>query len=406
MKQRWMLTAVIFSFLIIPFGADCILDHAWAGGKPEKLVYGVIADMTGPYAASAGPSNAAFMDAIEYVNSNGGVRGVPIEPVVRDSTGRTEMGINMYMQMREMTPRPSMVMVGISSIAEALKQRFDEDQIPAYCVTSVPSIYPPGYIFGCMPLYASECALFMEWLSENWKEKRAPRLAFLTWDSSLGKAVLTDEVFNYAKSKGIEIVAKELFGLRDMDVTSQMMRIRSKKADWIYQNTVSHGPVAIAKAAQAMGYKVGIAGGDIFDDSMLYISRDIFEGCVGIHCLASWAEKDNPGIKLMNKYLIKNKRKPTYRSIMYPVGFSAILVFKEAVERVVDKHGWDKLNGATLKAEMEGLNNFDAGGIATFSYTKKRHAPNLARVFKIKGGQWRPISDFRACPDMAPKKFQ
>jgi len=293
----------------------------------------------------------------------------------------------------------------ISGVGEALKDRFDEDQIAGLCTSNTEIVFPPGYVFGSFTTYADECGLFIDWIAENWKKKRPPRLAFLTWDTTLGKAVLYDEVMDYAKSKGIEVVATELFGVRDMNVTNQLMRIRPKKPDWIFTNSLSHGPVAIAKSAKEMGYKVGIVGAAL-DDSCLFIDKDVMEGAMAIHTYANWSETNNKGIQLMNKYFIKNKRKPSYRTYMYPMGFTAVLLFREVVERIVDKYGWEKVNGPMIRKELESLKDFNAMDIGIFSYTPNRHSTDMAKVLEVKDGKMIPITGFRKCPDLRPAKYR
>ena len=201
-------------------------------------------------------------------------------------------------------------------------------------------------------------------------------------------------------------MAEELFGVRDVDLTSQLTRIRAKKADWIFTNTAGRGPVLVAKAAREMGLEAKVAGSIGLDDSCLYIDKEAFEGAVTVHPFANWSEEDNKGIQLMNKYFEKNNRKPTYRTIMYPMGFTGVLVFKEVVERIVEKHGWDKVDGPTIKAEMEALDNFNAHDIAIFSYTAKRHSPNMARVLQVKDGKWVPVTEMMECPDLRPAKYK
>ena len=65
-----------------------------------------------------------------------------------------------------------------------------------------------------LPTYADLCGLFIDWLAETWKGTEKPKLAFLTWDSTYGKAVLYDEVMEYAAKKGVEVVARRSSGSR------------------------------------------------------------------------------------------------------------------------------------------------------------------------------------------------
>lgn len=405
MKRSVVFCAVLFG-LALCLAVSTFSSESQAAGKPDKIVLAAIPDMTGPYAAIVGPAQAAFQDAAEYVNETGGIKGVPLEIMVRDCGGKIDVGVNIYMQYREMDPKPAMIYGVLSGLGEALKERMNEDQIPGMWVCSTEVIYPPMYIFGAYPTYADLCGTFIDWLAATWKESRPPRLAFLTWDTTYGKAVLYDEVRAYAKQKGVEIVAEELFGVRDVDVSSQLTRIRAKKPDWIYTNTAGRGPVLVAKAAQEMGLQAKIAGSIGLDDSCLYIERGVFEGAVTVHPFANWSETDNKGVQLMNKYIEKNKRKPEYRTIMYPMGFTGVLVLKEVVERIVDQQGWDKVDGPNIKAGMEKLENFNAHDLAIFSYTAKRHSPNMARVFQVQGGKWMPVTDMQQCPDLRPAQYK
>ena len=381
---------------------------AAAAGKPDKLSFAMITDMSGPYAPTLAPTYAALVDAAEYVNERGGIKGVPIAIIARDMKGKVDLGIAEYMQLRDMSPRPPVIYGMFSPLGEALKKRFVEDKYPVLWSSSTAVLYPQGYAFGPFPTYADQVGLFIDWMAKNWKQKRAPRLAFCTWDTTYGKAVLEPEVMAYAKSKGIEVVDTELFGVRDVAVLNQVMRIRAKKADWIYTNTLAHGPALVAKAAKEMGYKVGLAGGMGFDNVCIKLGGQAVEGFVGIHGAAHFNETDSKGVQTMLKYMKKNKRPEGYKTSTYPISWAAVLVFKEIMERVVDKHGWDKVyDGPSIKKELQGLRNFVVlEDLWHFSYTAKRPSPNVGKVFQVKNGKIMPVTGFLTMPDLRPAKYR
>lgn len=399
--SRSAIAVACFAFL---FGL-VLIPEAMAA-KPDVIKIACIPDMTGPYAAIVGPANVAFMDGCEYVNETGGIKGVKVEPLVRDCGGKVDVGMSHYMEIKEMKPRPPVIFGVISGLGEALKMRLNEDQFPAIWVCSTEVVYPAGYTFGWYPTYADLCGLFIDWLAETWKGQGRPKLAFLTWDTTYGRAVLYDEVNEYAKKKGVDVVATELFGVRDVDVSTQLVRIRDKGADWIFTNTAGRGPVIVAKGIKELGYKVGLAGSIGLDESCLYIDPVAMEGAITINHRVSWAEKDHPGIKVMNQYIEKNKRKETDKTIMYPMGFAGALLAKEVIGRAVDKVGWDKLSGAAIKAELENLKDFSPLDIAYFSYGPTRRSPSKAKVFQAKGKDLLPITGWRECPDLRPAKYK
>jgi branched-chain amino acid transport system substrate-binding protein len=402
MKFRSKTLLVLLALIIVS-----LTTHMAIAGKPEKLSLAMITDMTGPYAPTLAPTYSALLDAAEYVNKNGGIKGVPIEIISRDCKGKVDIGIGNYVELKEMNPRPQMIYGMFSPLGDALKDRFNEDKYPVLWSAASSIIYPPGYAFGIFPTYADQAALFIQWLADNWKEQRAPRLAFLTWDSSYGKAILEPTVYAYAKSKGVEIVATELFGLRDVSVTNQMMKIRAQKADWIYTNSLAHGPVLVAKAAKEIGYQVGLAGGMGFDNVCLALGKDLMEGFVGIHGASHWNETSTEGVQLMDKYMQKNKRPEKYKTSTYPISWAAVIIFSEIMERTVDKHGWDGLTGPNIKKEMEGLENFKIlKDLWLYSYSSTQRSPRHGKVFQVKNGKIVPVTAFQEMPDMRPAKFK
>lgn len=91
---------------------------------------------------------------------------------------------------------------------------------------------------------------------------------------------------------------------------------------------------------------------------------------------------------------------------MYPMGFTAVLLFREVVSRVVDKYGWDMLNGPAMWKELEAMKEFNAEDIGIFSYRPDRHSTEKAKLLQVKGGKMVPVTDFRICADLRPAKYR
>ena len=398
-----------FSFTALWFSGFFTSVYA-SPKKPEVIRIAFIGDLSGPYAGVTGPTYVGLLDVTEYVNKElGGIKGVPVEPVVRDSGGKVDVAISHYMELRDLKPRPLVLLNCVSSEAEALRERLSEDKLPGLLVTSTSALYPPGYSFGWYPLYSDQYGLFIDWLAEDWDRKkmgRRPKLAFLTWDSTYGRAVLTDECYAYARKKGIDVVATELFGLRDMDVSTQLAKIRNKGADWIYTNTLVHGPVAIKKSAYDLGYQVNIAGGLGLDYACIMLGGKLVEGAVSIIPYASWDEVTNRGVGKMAEYFTKNKRKKSYRTVMYHIVWATALAAVEAIERAVDEVGWERLDGEAIKNQLEKMKDYSPLDIAYFTYSPTKRSPSKAKVMRIKGGKIIPITGWRECPDLRPAKYK
>ena len=377
--------------------------------KPALLRIGVITDATGPYAATAGPAHNGFVDACQYVNDHGGVKGVPLEAIVFDCGGKIDLAVSQYMHIKEMKPRPLVTFTFISSVGEALHDRYIEDKMVGINTASAEAIYPRGNTFGWYPLYSDMYGLFCDWLKETWKEPRPPRLAFVTWDTTYGKAVLYPECYEYAKAKGIEIVATEMYTPKDIDLTPHLTRARGKRADWVFSNTVGSGPVPVLKAIKEIGWQdvKFCVGGVGYCWATLYIAPEEFEGTYGLMPWYGWDEPEQPGIKTITDYFkMKGRSAVKDRTVVYLMAWYYTLLFQDVITKTVDAVGWNKLNSLAIKEQMFKVKNYSPLGCMPITFTKDRMSPTKARVAQIKAGKMLPLTDFRECPDIRPAKFR
>ncbi|MEW6615776.1 MAG: ABC transporter substrate-binding protein [Thermodesulfobacteriota bacterium] len=396
-----------FSLFLIYFLAFFQPANA-SPSKPKSVKVAFIGDISGPYAAITGATYYGMTDALEYVNKElGGINGVKMEGVIKDDGGRVAVGVSHYMEVREMKPRPAMVYIIVSALGEALRERLAEDKIVAISVTGVPAIYPAKYTFGWFPIYPDLFGAFIDWLKETWKETRAPRVAFLTWDSTYGRGPVTPEAYAYAKSKGVEMVAEELFTPRDVFVGTQLFRIRAKKADWIYTNTTANAPSIIVTSARESAIKINLAGGLGMDWSSVYIAgKAAMEGAISVYPNTSLDEENHKGIKILRRYFEKNKRKKFDWNYMYQLAWQLVVTTRDVVKRVVDKDGWDNVKGETIKREMESLRDYRPLDLIHYTTTPKKHAPDKTYIMRFTDGKMIPIGGLRTCPDLRPAEFK
>lgn len=391
--------------------------------KPDKVVIHHFGDLSGPYAPITAPIVAGFKDFAEWFNTEGGgIDGVPIEDMFRDTGGKLDAALAAYAAFRESKPYPIAVMLYGSAESEALRERFIEDKI--LCFTNSPSptcIYPPGYEFSTIPSYTDSMGAFIDWVTEDWAKKTGEKvkLAILTWDSTYGRAIMVDETRDYAAKKGVEIVAEEVFGLRDMDVSTQLTTIKAAGANWVYDNTLGHGPGAvICKSAEALG----MLNHDLYDttpglihratgpwgtdESAMYLAPAETEGMVGSRSFASWAMPEVEGIAAAIAAFEKHNRKPQERVMGYLAAWCEVYTICYCMNKVVEELGWEKLNGETLRAQFLKLKDFAPQGITRYTFTADKPEPTQTRIYQVQGGKLLPISDWVTCPDLRPAQYR
>ncbi|MGZ8430249.1 MAG: ABC transporter substrate-binding protein [Candidatus Deferrimicrobiaceae bacterium] len=377
-----------------------------AAGKPDTINVVVIGDFSGPYAPVVGPIRPGTEDAWQYINSKlGGVHGVKVTPILKDMGGKMDIGQSMYNEVLTLKPKPLFVDVWITPLSAALRQRYVEDGIVGFHSGAPESLYPVGNSYGFYALYPELTAVALKWVKDNWKEKRNPRIGIITWDTGYGKAIINDELQKYLKKIGVDLVGTELFGIKEVDLTAQLLRLKSKSPDFLVTCAIGGGPLAIKKGCREMGWKVPLVNTIGGDWGTIRLAPDLFEGDIIGLSTKSFDETDDPAIKTIMGFFNANKRTINDKGIVYIFGWQDALIAHKVMTQVVDKLGWDGLTTTNIKAELESLKGFEVlGGLSKISYTKDRRTPTQARVYKVSKGKLLPVTPFLEVPDLRPKK--
>jgi len=410
MKSKGLIAAgVLFAFLMgVTFPINALAE------KPDEYVVALLGDMTGPYASVVGPMVPGAQDAVQYVNQElGGIDGVKLKLICRDNTGKAALGLQQYAELIGMKPKPNFFGVPHTPTAEALREKIVKDDALGFFPGSVPDLYPQGNSYSFYALYPEQSAIFIKWLRANWTEKRNPRIAIITWDQAYGRAILTQEFFDFCKKMKVDIVAKELFGVRDVDLTTHMVRIRAKKPDWLVTNNVGSGPIAIMRAAKELGMDIKLANNVGGDWGTIRLDPELFEGCISVMHCASYDNMDHPGIKKIYGYLKKNNRGIKEQTGFYILGWQYILMVHKTVTSAVVKVGWDKLDTDAIKYELNHLTDWTPlDGVVKVTYTDRVRQSHWLRIYENKDGKLVPPggklggTDFIEAPNLIPAKYR
>ncbi|MBI3740368.1 MAG: ABC transporter substrate-binding protein, partial [Chloroflexi bacterium] len=219
-------------------------------------------DLTGFYAPVVRNAFRAVNDYVAEINSKGGIDGVRVELLWADHGLNIQRAQSVYKRFVDTKPKPLFLETAWSTENETLKDAFAKDQMPTIGAgLSVPSIQPPGYIFVILPDYASQFALFLDYVKANWKDTtRNPKIAFLTWDNAYGRAMLTDETKAYAKKLSVDLVDPVFISLAAADTTAELQRIAALKPDYVWTNTLPAQFAVALKDNKRLGLNLQFVG--------------------------------------------------------------------------------------------------------------------------------------------------
>lgn len=357
----------------------------------NTIKIGGIFDITGGTGDVGAPYADGARDYINYVNKKGGVNGKKVELIDTDYAYKIPQAVSAY---KDMTSKGVIAILGWGTgDTEAMAQMIAKDKIPY-----ISASYSEHLVFDKTPYnfigattYSDQARLALKWIKDNWKDKsRNPRVALLYNDTGFGKSPIEDAE-NYAKKIGVDIVDKEIIGLKDLDATTQLLNMQKKNPDFaINQHTVM-ATATIVKDAKKLGLKTKFIGLNwTFSEKLVQMAGDAADGFMAPMPFAFWHETNVKGVKFMHDVRKEVTGKTDAQPVNYTQGFIGAYLLVEAL-----KKAGNNLTGENIKKVLES-NTFDMMGLsAPISYKPELRKPNIsAKMYVIKKGKIEPLTGF------------
>jgi len=361
------------------------------GYAQQTIKVGGIFDLTGGTGDVGAPYAVAVRDYIGYVNKQGGVNGKKIELLDTDYAYKIPQAVSAY---KEMQSKGVIAILGWGTgDTEAMAPMITRAKIP-YLSAS----YSEHLVFDKTPYnfitatsYSDQARLTLKWIKDNWKDKgRAPRVALLYNDTGFGRSPLQDTE-TFAKKIGVEIVDKQIIGLRDLDATTQLLNMQKKNVDFAINQHTTMATSTILKDAKKLGLTTQFIGLNwTFSEKLVQMAGDAAEGFMAPMPFAFWHETKVKGVQFMHKVRKEMSGKLDDQPVNYTQGFIGAYLLVEAL-----KKAGANPTGEGLKKALES-NSFDMMGLcADIAYKPNLRKPNVsAKLYVIKKGKIEPLTGF------------
>jgi len=407
--RKFVLSVIVFLALMLALLPAC--------AKPTGVLkVGLMTPSTGPAAEKGSPMGHANLDAFEYINNElGGVAGYKIEPIWLDSaydSAKVVTIINRFMD-------EGALIWGTASSKEATAamEIANRAGFPGMASFTAPNLYrPPKHVFGQMPDYGDDWAIFTQYYLKNvWKGTGKPKMALYLLNNPTGYGA-RDAAKALAATLGVEIVATEEHAATTTSEVESLTRVKALKPDVIYISSTPAPTAVIMKNAKDLGLypgvTVGLGHAGITKSLVDIAGADVVEGTYGVFPTVSWGE-NVPGMAKMTEYVRKLHPKDE-GNMDYITSWAQSLVIAEILKLAVQNAGYDVLAKGDAKAwqaietaGIQKLKNYDVGGLhgpVTYTPGDNRLSKSV-RVFQIKGGKITPVSDWIDAPVIEYEKF-
>ncbi len=397
-----LVVSVLVTLLLVPS-----LFPTSAHGAKTVYIGGSMA-LTGAYSQDVAAILAGYEDYARYVNETKSLApwrsekfpaDITLEVMWRDDELKPAKALTIY---EELKAKGMLVFrVSGSPQALALKSKLNEDSMCATSMTAAPFLLtPPQTIFTHYPLYTDNLAGVADWFKDNWKEKRKPRVAYLTADNAMGKSLEVPEMEDYLKKTGFEFVGTQYVPVvATAPPTTQLLWLKKERVDLALGVMILPGSQPTVKEMVRLGmgphleYKMTFACPSTTQiNDFAEAMGDLGAGAVFPASLPPWKELTTPGVKFTNELQDRYHPKSRVANVTYEMGVIEAMTQVEALRLALKEVPLEKLTRAdVLKRGFYKIKNLDTGDLTSTPLTYgpgKVEGVDRVRIYQVqKGGK-------------------
>jgi len=367
-----------------------------AGGGDEPIKVGAIFDLTGATGDVGTPYSEGVKGYVDWLNSNGGVEGHPIELISADYAYKVDVAEQLYTQY--VSEGVVAFMGWGTGDTEAMRTKIAEDKIPfmsaSYSAALLDmSAAPYNFLIGTS--YSDQAIIAVRWAIDDWAAKGnadKPKVALIHHDSPFGQSPVEDAKA-FAEANGVEFMSLPMPG-GVTDYVAELAQMQTFGANYVIVHTVSSPAAVLLKDAASQGFEAQfIMLNWCADEILLNLAGDAAEGVVGAIPFTP-PTSPVPGHENADAYLKSQGSSLDEKGLHYTQGWWTMATMVEGIRRVVQ--AGDEVNGENIRTALESMSNFDTGGVtSTISFSSSSHRGNSSlRLFTVEGGKWVSPSDF------------
>lgn len=376
------LKALVLAFcLVLGLSASALAE--------DTIKIGAIFSVTGPASFLGEPEKNTAEMIEEAVNNAGGVLGKKIELVLYDD----ETNVNKCVLAADKLLKKDKVVAVIGPTTSgntlAIMNKFPAAKVPMVSCAAAEKIVKPVNPWVFKTPQSDRHAVTK--ILEHAKGKGHKKIAILTVSNGFGqagRAVLNELV----PAMGFELVADEVYGPKDTDMTSQLTKIKDLAPDAIVCWGTNPGPAVISRNRVQLGIETPLyQSHGVASKKFIELAGPAAEGLLlpgGRLNVAGQVADDHPQKKILVDYIKEYEAKfKTPVSSFGGYAWDALHLVLTAIEK----------GGSTepqaIRDNLEKLTNFvGTGGVFNFSATDHNGLTKDAfEMIVIENGDWKII---------------
>jgi branched-chain amino acid transport system substrate-binding protein len=373
-----------------------LVVQAGAALAAEPIRVGAIVSATGPASFLGEPERNTLLARAQAVNDAGGLLGRPLEVVILDDETDVNKAVLAADRLLKMENVVAVIGPTVSGNTLAVAPKFEAAKVPLISCAAAEKIVRPvsPYVFKT----AQSDRLAVARILSHARARGFRKLAILTVSDGYGQAgreVLKETI----PAGGFELVADEVYGPKDTDMTAQLTKIKGTAPEAIICWGTNPGPAVVAKNRVQLGLTTPLfMSHGVASAKFLELAGEAAEGLLlpaGKLTVADQLAAGDPQKELLRDYARSyQERFNVPASAFGGYAHDALALVVEAV-----RAGGDA-SPAAIRDNLERVKGF-AGVSGVFDFTPQDHNGLDETAFvmvTITGGDFRLLDDAPARP--------
>ncbi len=390
------------------FTALAALTAALAGpaAAQEYIPVGNLVDFTGRTAVVGKEYGQAKIDAMNWINENGGINGRQLDFDTVDYSYIVPRALATYKKWKSRNNVVAIQGWGTGD-TEALISFVAKDEIPYFSASysghltdptgANPNTKKPApYNFFYGPSYSDGARGLIQWAAEDAKARGIanPKYVHMGDNHPYPNAPKASGE-EYARELGFEVLPAIQYSLAPADFKAQCLSLKESGANYAFLANTSGSNISLLKSCQTVGVDVqfmaNIWG---YDENVMKAAGGAADGVVWVMGAAKWGD-DVPGMARVKEVsAMSDPQGKAYRAVHYLRGVCSVFLMKEAMEAADQMDGG--INGPNIKKAMYSKTDWVPAGLegvclpATWTETDHR---GINKVFVYRGKTAGGMSD-------------
>ncbi|MFA5109993.1 MAG: ABC transporter substrate-binding protein [Desulfobaccales bacterium] len=358
--------------------------------KAAPYVVGGIFSITGPASYLGEPERNSMQMVADEINAKGGINGHPLKVVIYDDEGDVTKARLHATKLAQEKDVVAVIGPSLTHTSMATLEITQKAKLPLISCAAGISITSPAKDRVWVFKTAQTDQMAVDRIYQYLQKQNLKQVAILTVSTGFGVSG-KQQLLELAPKYGIQVVAQEVFGEKDTDMTPQLTKLRGTPAQAVICWGTGPAPALVAKNMKQLGITLPlIQSHGAASKKFIELAGDAGEGIImPAGKLVVWQQlpDTDPAKAVCKEYSEKYKAK--FKAPESSFGGYAYDSFR-MLNQALAKAGSDR---EKIRGELEGLKNF-VGVSGIFNMSPEDHnglTPAAFVMVKIHSGGFQLI---------------